>query len=230
MSAAVGALAARSISARTRSARSPVPAERSCFGAEESAAGLIGLSDAELIGRAADGDRLALGVLYDRHARVVFAFAHRILRDREAAEDLLQEVFFRAWQRAAVYQTQRGELVTWLLSITHNLAIDELRRRRRRPLKADGEDPEVVLLGVADAARSVEEDVELGALRGAIAAALASLPPAQRKAIELTYFGGLTQREVAATLDVPLGTIKTRLRLGLDKLRVQLERATAGTG
>ncbi|MDP9354260.1 MAG: sigma-70 family RNA polymerase sigma factor, partial [Chloroflexota bacterium] len=118
----------------------------------------------------------------------------------------------------------RGTFMTWLLSITHNMAIDEIRKRRRRPQKADREDPEAVLASVADPGITVEDESWLGALRGTISEAMASLPPAQREAIELAYFRGLTQREVAEALGEPLGTTKTRMRLGMQKLRETLTR------
>ena len=177
--------------------------------------------DAELIGRAADGDARALEILYDRYSRVVFSFALRIVGDRQVAEEVLQEVFFRAWQQGAAYRAAKGTFVTWLLSITHNMAIDEVRRRRRRPLKADSEEPETILAAVADtsAGSDVEDEVWLGSLRETIAAAMDQLPPAQREPIELAYFRGLTQSEIAETLGEPLGTIKTRMRLGMQKLR-----------
>ena len=185
---------------------------------------LVELSDVDLIGRAAEGDARALEVLYDRYSRVVFSFALRIVGDRELAEEILQEVFFRAWQQGAAFRATRGTFVTWLLSITHNLAIDEVRKRRRRPQKADSEEPETVLAAVADtsAGSDVEDEVWLGALRQTITGALDQLPPAQREAIELAYYQGLTQREIAEQLGEPLGTIKTRIRLGLQKLREAL--------
>ena len=178
-------------------------------------------SDADLIGRAADGDARALEVLYDRYSGVVFSFALRLVMDRPLAEEILQEVFFRAWQQGGNYSAQRGTFVTWLLSITHNMAIDEIRKRKRRPQKADSEEPEQVLAGVADtgAGSDVEEEVWLGSLRDTVATALQTLPPAQREAIEMAYYQGLTQREIAEALGEPLGTIKTRMRLGLQKLR-----------
>lgn len=181
-------------------------------------------SDADLIGRAADGDARALEVLYDRYSGVVFSFALRLVMDRPLAEELLQEVFFRAWQQGGNYSAQRGTFVTWLLSITHNMAIDEIRKRKRRPQKADSEEPEQVLAGVADtgAGSDVEEEVWLGSLRDTVATALQTLPPAQREAIEMAYYQGLTQREIAEALGEPLGTIKTRMRLGLQKLREAL--------
>ncbi len=138
------------------------------------------------------------------------------------AEELLQEVFFRAWQQGGTFRASRGSFITWLLSITHNMAIDEVRKRRRRPQKSENDDPEVALAGVADTGQGVEDEVWLATLRETIEAALAMLPPAQREAIELAYFRGLTQREIAAQLGEPLGTIKTRMRLGMQKLRDQL--------
>lgn len=176
-------------------------------------------SDTELIGRASEGDQRALEVLYDRYSRVVYSFALRILGDPQLAEELLQEVFFRAWQQGSAFRASRGTFITWLLSITHNMAIDEVRKRRRRPQKADSEDPQAVLAGVEDTGASVEDQVWLGALRSTISEAMATLPQAQRDAIELAYFRGLTQREIAEELGEPLGTIKTRMRLGIQKLR-----------
>jgi RNA polymerase sigma-70 factor (ECF subfamily) len=182
---------------------------------------LIEASDAELIGRAAQGDARALEVLYDRYSSVVFSFALRIVGERPLAEEILQEAYFRAWQQGGNFSAGRGAFITWLLSITHNLAIDEIRRRRRRPQKADSEEPEQVLAAVPDtgAGADVEDEVWLGTLRDTISVALAELPPAQREAIEMAYFQGMTQREIAEALGEPLGTIKTRMRLGLQKLR-----------
>jgi RNA polymerase sigma-70 factor (ECF subfamily) len=180
------------------------------------------LNDADLIARVAEGDASALDVLYDRYSRVVYSFALRIVADPLIAEELLQEVFFRAWQQGRAFRESRGAFVTWLLSITHNMAIDEVRKRRRRPQKADSEEPETVLAAVADASQDVEGEVWLSSLRIMIEAALQQLPSAQREAIDLAYFQGLTQREIAERLGEPLGTIKTRMRLGIQKLREQL--------
>ncbi len=185
---------------------------------------LIELSDAELIGRAAEGDAHALEILYDRYSSVVLSFAFRLVADRQVAEEVLQEAFFRAWQQGKAFNAGRGTFVTWLLSITHNLAIDEIRRRRRRPQKADSEEPAAFLATVADSSTgaNVEDEAWLGALRDTIAEALRELPTAQREAIELAYYQGLTQREIADRLGEPLGTVKTRMRLGLQKLRDSL--------
>jgi RNA polymerase sigma-70 factor (ECF subfamily) len=181
-------------------------------------------SDADLIRRVSAGNPLALEVLYDRYSRVVYSFALRIVGDSQVAEEILQEVFFRAWQQGGSFQSSRGSLITWLLSITHNLSIDEVRRKRRRPQKADAEEPESILSGLADEGQDVEEEVWLSSLRSTIEVALEQLPAPQREAIELAYFQGLTQREIADRLEEPLGTIKTRMRLGMLKLREQLSK------
>ncbi len=179
-------------------------------------------SDAELIGQASGGNPEALEILYDRYSRVIFSFALRIVGEPQIAEEILQEVFFRAWQQGASFQSNRGSLVTWLLSITHNLSIDEIRKRNRRPQRADSAEPELLLAGVSDETVNVEDEVWLGSLRQSILEALAQLPSAQRTPIEMAYFQGLTQREIADQLNEPLGTIKTRMRLGMLKLREYL--------
>lgn len=185
-------------------------------------ADLVEWSDADLIGLAAEGEARALETLYDRYARIVFGYALRMLGDRQLAEELLQEVFFRAWQQGGAYSSARGTFVTWLLSIAHNMAIDELRKRRRRPQKAESDEPESILAAVADSGIGVEDEVWLGSLHDIVAEALQDLPAPQREAIELAYFRGFTQREIADHLGEPLGTVKTRMRLGLQKLRETL--------
>lgn len=186
------------------------------------------LSDVDLIGQASRGDARALEVLYDRYSRVVFSFALRIINDQQIAEELLQEVFFRAWQQGGTFRASKGTFLTWLLSITHNMAIDEVRKRKRRPQRSDSDDPDLVLAGVADGGPSVEDEVWSRALRERIARALDTLPKAQREAIELAYFRGMTHREIADNLNEPLGTIKTRMRLGMQKLRDQLDSSEVG--
>lgn len=183
---------------------------------------ITGVSDPELIARIADGDARALEVLYDRYARVIYSFAVRIVSDPQLAEEILQEVFFRVWQQGGGFRANRGSLITWMLSITHNLSIDEVRKRNRRPQKADSEDTDLVFGAMADERIDIEEEVWLSGVRTAITAALDQIPAEQRSVIELAYFRGLTQREIAETLGQPLGTVKTRMRLGLQKLREQL--------
>ncbi len=181
------------------------------------------LDDARLAQQVALGSSGALETLYDRYARVVLSFASRMLGDGQSGEDLLQEVFVRVWRQAGTYSPERGTFVTWLLSITHNMAIDEIRKRRRRPQRADAADPVLLLANVTDDGPPVEYHAELSLLRDTLKAAIRELPDAQRQAIELAYFRGLTQREIAETLGEPLGTVKTRMRLGMRKLREHME-------
>lgn len=180
-------------------------------------------SDAELVHRVSLGDTAALEALYNRYARVVYSFAIRIVSDPMLAEEVLQEVFVRTWRQADRFQRSRGNFGSWLLSITHNLAIDEIRKRQRRPQKSDSVDVSDALFGLVDEAINVEEAAQAGALRVRVKTALLVLPDAQREAIELAFFSGMSQREISAHLDTPLGTIKTRMRLGLKKLRQELE-------
>lgn len=180
------------------------------------------ISDADLISLVTQGDQEALELLYERYSRAVYSFSLRIVGDAQVAEEILQEVFVRAWQQGGSFQSARGTLITWLLSITHNLSIDEVRRRNRRPQKAESAEPETILATLPDEGLDVEEEVWLSSLRVSIQVALQQLPASQREAIELAYFQGLTQREIADTLGEPLGTIKTRMRLGMLKLREQL--------
>ncbi|WP_294086589.1 sigma-70 family RNA polymerase sigma factor [Sphaerobacter sp.] len=177
------------------------------------------LPDDELVQRMREGQVEALEVLYDRYARVVFSFAVRIVGDGLLAEEVLQEAFMRSWQQAGRFENARGSFPNWLLSITHNLAIDEVRKRQRRPQRADLVDIADVLRSEVDTTADVEETAEASELRERIRAAMATLPPAQQRVIELAYFEGLTQREIAALLNEPLGTIKTRMRLGMRKLK-----------
>jgi RNA polymerase sigma-70 factor (ECF subfamily) len=180
-------------------------------------------SDAELVHRVSLGDTAALETLYTRYARVVYSFAMRIVMDPMLAEEVLQEVFVRTWRQADRFQRSRGNFASWLLSITHNLAIDEIRKRQRRPQKSDSVNVTDALFGLVDEATNVEEAAEAADLRIRIRTAMVTLPDAQREAIELAFFAGLSQREISARLDIPLGTIKTRMRLGLKKLRQELE-------
>ena len=179
--------------------------------------------DSALAARVGYGDADALAILYSRYGRVVYSFAIRMVGDVGSAEELTQEVFIRVWRQGGSYQQSRGAFLTWLLSVTHNMAIDEIRRRKRRPvLQEPANDEDQTLVAVSDPKADVEAEAWLSSLRGLVRDALKEIPEAQRSAIELAYFSGLTQREIADRLNEPLGTIKTRMRLGLLKLRERL--------
>jgi RNA polymerase sigma-70 factor (ECF subfamily) len=175
------------------------------------------LDDATIMRRVCDGDPAAFAALYDRHAAAAQALAHRMLRDRTAAEDVTQEAFVGLWRSRTAYVPARGAVRSWLLMITRNRAIDAIRRRglpdelwsewgyeRESPERTDEE-----------ALRRSEAD--------ALGAALRQLPEGQRCVIDLAYFGGLSQTEIAAQLGLPLGTVKSRVRLALSKLAEQVE-------
>jgi RNA polymerase sigma-70 factor (ECF subfamily) len=179
-------------------------------------------SDDGLIAAVADGDQAAFGMIYDRYAKAVFSLALRITRDVGLAEEITQEVFLRVWRNAATFTAERGRFASWLLSMTHHRAIDQLRRRQARPQAAASMD-EAQVQGMPDTRADVEEESWLTVRREIIQQALTQLPEAQRRVIELAYFGGLTHVEIAALLGDPLGTVKTRLRLGLQKLREALQ-------
>ena len=173
--------------------------------------------DDALMPALASQDLSALAALYDRYGRLAYTLAYRILGEPEAAEDVVHDAFLLAWRGAASYRRDRGNVRGWLLSIVHHRAVDVLRRKtafRAAPLEAASERPDD-----ADTAAEAERNVE----RAGVRQALAELPPAQRRTIELAYFGGYTQVELAALMGVPLGTVKGRMRIGLQKLRRALE-------
>ena len=173
------------------------------------------LSDEELLKRIAAGDEEALVTLYDRYGRLVYSLAYQILQDHQLAEEITQDVFTRVWQSAASFDPKKSRFTTWLTSITRNRAIDILRRRRVRGLTGPGEAELNTAITRADERYSPEYHLDALAVREA----LRKLPPDQRKVIELAYFNGMTQREIAEHLQIPLGTVKTRMRLAMMKLR-----------
>lgn len=178
--------------------------------------------DATLVARLSAGDGAALAILYDRYSRVVYSFSLRMLADTGSAEELTQEVFLRLWRQGGSYQPNRGAFLTWLLSVTHNMAIDEIRRRKRRPILAETGEDDQTLVSLPDLRTDVEGAAWLTSLQSIVREALQEIPRPQRHAIELAYFSGLTQREIAERLNEPLGTIKTRMRLGMLKMRERL--------
>lgn len=179
------------------------------------------LRDEELVLCLCRRDVQAFETLYERYGDLVFSVALRIIGDTAAAEDAVQEVFLRLWRRPDTYNVERGRFLTWLLSIARNRAIDERRSRGRRQRHEAAAAPLEGVVAFGDS-----DDPLLGALladeRETIRRALTLLPIEQRQAIELAYFAGLTQQEIATQLHQPLGTIKTRIRLGMQKLRATL--------
>jgi len=171
-------------------------------------------------------DKYAFEKIYDRYGDLVYSTALRVLRDPQLAEDISQEVFVRLWRKPDSYVAERGRFLTWLISVTRNRAVDEVRVRGRRQHyeTASPEEQERELpAGTAD---DPALNADLAEQRRIVRDALAELPPDQRQVIELAFFGGLTQREIADRLSQPLGTVKTRIRLGMQKLRAALAPAT----
>jgi RNA polymerase sigma-70 factor (ECF subfamily) len=179
----------------------------------------------------AAGDESALGALYDRWVTPVHSLVLRLLADGDEAEDVVEEAFWQAWRQAARYEESRGAVSTWLITIARSRALDRLRARRRRQEEAWSQ------LGFGDmegdtlpapAADSPLAGAEQAERRALVAKALMALPPEQRETIELAYFGGLSQSEIAERTGQPLGTVKTRVRLAMEKLRESLSMLREG--
>src|SRR3954469_1615811 len=175
---------------------------------------------AELIRGAASGDQQALASLYEATSRTVYGLLLRILADASAAEEVLLDVYEQVWRQAAQYSRERGSPLAWLTTIARSRAIDRLRRRRREEKKT--EPLEDVVATARAGGASAEEEVMAGEVRAVVRAALDSLTPEQREVIELAYYGGMSHSEIAAARGLPLGTVKTRTRLGLMRLREML--------
>ena len=179
-----------------------------------------GLEDLELLAKISEQDRQALAALYERYGRRVFALAVRMLNDPVGSEEVTQDVFMSVWRRGASYTSKKGKFSTWLFSIAHNRTIDELRKRRRDRSRenADIDDHLNIQsndISPADAAVAQSEYAK-------IRAAMEKLPVEQKSVLELSYFKGLTQTEISTKTGQPLGTVKTRMRLALKKLRTAL--------
>lgn len=177
---------------------------------------LTRLADEDLLTLVERDDADAFEVIYDRHSRVAYSLAFRLLGDRQAAEDLVQDAMLAVWRGASGYQPGRGSVRTWLLAILHNRGVDRLRTlgaisRRQEALEQvelrRPDEPDAAALGIGRA------------LAGSLRRELVSLPAEQSAVLRLAYYGGFTHHEIAAMLDVPLGTVKSRMRLGLERLR-----------
>ena len=181
-----------------------------------------GLRDGELVELVAQKDAGALEALYDRYGRAAYSLARRILTEETLAQDVVQEVFLSLWRDARRFDAGRGTVATYLLSMTHHRAVDAVRREENlRRWRSSEEGLELE----PDPRARVEDEVEASERRAQVRAALGELPAAQRQALALAYFGGYTQREVAALVGVPLGTVKTRMAAGMRKMKEALQDA-----
>ncbi|HTR73747.1 MAG TPA: sigma-70 family RNA polymerase sigma factor [Solirubrobacterales bacterium] len=183
------------------------------------------LADEELMPWIAEKDPEAFEVFYDRHGGVAYSLAYRILGDRTAAEDCIQEAFISIWRSGARFDPTRGSVRSWTLSVVRNRAIDALRSKAGRAPKLTFDDDAIL------EARPAEERTEEQAIEhetaGEVRDALTHLPADQSKVIQLAYFGGFSQSEIARMLNLPLGTVKGRMRLGLEKIRGELAEGMA---
>jgi RNA polymerase sigma-70 factor, ECF subfamily len=181
-------------------------------------------ADAQLLRRMAGGDRDALAEVYDRFSRPLYSTAFHILNDATEAQDIVHDVFIALWEKAKLFESERGTAFSWAVTLTRNRSIDRLRTRRRRAGLLEQSLPSD--LGYEEKSSDLGADAE--ASRGdearVVRAAMATLPDDQKRAVELAFFSGLTQQEIAARLQEPLGTIKARIRRGLLKLRESLGR------
>jgi RNA polymerase sigma-70 factor (ECF subfamily) len=175
--------------------------------------------DAALIRRMAGGDRDALAELYDNLSRPLYATARHILNDAAEAQDVVHDVFLSLWENASSFDSGRGAAFSWAVTLTRNRAIDRLRTRSNRARLLGNSIPDDLGYGEEPAEAGGSAKAELGDRAVAVRSALAELPPDQQKALELAFFSGLTQKEIAEKLSEPIGTIKARIRRGLLKLR-----------
>ena len=181
-------------------------------------------SDASLLKRARAGDADAFAIVYNRHAAAAYGLARRMVRSPSAAQDVVQEAFLSLW-RTDSYCAEKGSLRTFLLGIVRNRAIDVLRRDLRRSARESSDDMVMSHLPAADC---TDVEFERRETEHLLRSALSSLPDPQHRAIELAYFGGLTHTEIALRLNEPVGTIKGRIRLGLEKLRAEIDAESCG--
>lgn len=180
--------------------------------------------DPTLLALVAKGDQQAFSQLYDHSSMLLFTLAVRILGNREEAAELLQDVYLEIWRKVSRYDVGRGTPVAWLVTLTKSRAIDQLRARAARGYRATNSLDARIAEQVADPGPSPLETQAEEELRLAVGAAVAGLPQAQQHAIELAYYEGLSHAEIAIRLNQPLGTVKTRIKLGMSKLRDGLQR------
>ena len=179
-------------------------------------------ANAELIRRMAGGDRDALAELYDRLSRPLYATARHILNDASEAQDVVHDVFLALWENAASFDSGRGAAFSWAVTLTRNRSIDRLRTRTNRARLLDSSIPDDLGYGSDSEVLGGDDRAELGERADVVRSAMGALPEEQRRALELAFFSGLTQKEIAEKLSEPIGTVKARIRRGLIKLRDSL--------
>jgi len=178
-------------------------------------------TDVELLQKIAAGDRQALAELYDRYERMVYGLAWRLMQDAQLAEEIVQDVFTRVWQKGQSYDPDQGKFSTWLLQVTRNRALDVLKSRKRRQQETLQDDAQ--WRDVRDEAPTTEDAVLVNLQRQEIRDALETLHEDQQAVIRWMYFQGLTQQEVSERYKIPLGTVKSRVRLALNRLKQTME-------
>ncbi len=182
--------------------------------------------DNALVQLVANGESAALAELYDRYGRFAYGLAYRVLGDGSAAEEVVQDAFMQVWRKASTFDPAKGAgLRAWLLTIVHNRAIDVVRKRKNQAGREVELDPNAPFIGASDPAVEVLAQLDQREIRSA----METLPNEQRQAIEMAFFEGLTHREIAERHDLPLGTVKGRLRLGLHKMYEVLIEQRAGS-
>ncbi len=178
--------------------------------------------DPALLANVVKGDQQAFSQLYDHSSTLLYTMAFRILGNQEEANELLQDVYLEVWRKVARYDVGRGSPIAWLITLTRSRAIDRLRTRSSKNKTAMSPIDSAISSHAADLGPSPYETQADQELRMAVGTAMTSLPPAQQQAIELAYYEGLSHQEIAARLNQPLGTVKTRIKLGMSKLRETL--------
>ena len=178
-------------------------------------------SDEQLVTLVTQGEAQALGALYDRHSRAVYGLVLHMLRDHARAEEMTQEVFLNLWLKARTFRSDRGSFRTWLMTVSHHRVVDELRRDNRQQNTLAEAGRELLVTGIVslDTPEAGAQRSEEGA---AVRLALSTLPSEQKEVVELAYYNGFSQSEIAQRLHQPLGTVKTRMRLAMQKLRAAL--------
>lgn len=174
------------------------------------------MADAALIAKMRSGDESALSTLYDRYSPMLFGVLMRVLNDRQAAEEVLQDLFLQLWRNADQFDPNRGSLPAWLMVIGRNRAISRLRGRRDREVL---EEEEGDFAGTFASPQNIEDEAARNQMARNVSTALQQLPAEQRQAVELAYFEGMTQSEIASKTGIPLGTVKTRVRTAMQTLR-----------